>query len=806
MLRNYLLTTYRNMLRKPVFSLINISGLAIGMAAFMMIVLYVADELSYDRFHQKSDRIFRVTIHGVFANNVFNTTYTAAPLAQALISEFPEVEQVSRIMLRNQHSVAIGNQTFIEDQWLYADSTFFDVFSFGLIEGDPEKVLAEPRSLVLTESTARKWFGNESPIGKTIIDNNRHHYVVTGIMKDVPANAHFRFNVVASFTSLNWHNNSSWFNQSAQTYLVLREGTDAQELQTKLPDFLYRSINEQLKQFLGISVDEFAQSGQSYELRLQPVTEIHLNSQLEGELDNNGSMASVYLFSMIALFILLIACINFMNLSTARSAWRAKEVGIRKALGSNRADLIRQFLGESVLYAFVAALLAVILMELSMPYFNLITQKQLGFNLSNTIFFLPFLLLLVVFTGLLAGSYPAYYLSAFQPLEVLKGQQARGAGRNRLRSYLVLLQYSISIILLISTFVVYQQLQFVQDKNPGYQKENVVLIKRVHGLGDKLDVFKQDILSHPNILSASYALDMPGDDYSTNSVGVAGRPLEEVNIMAVLFADYDLEKVMGMNMAQGRWFSREFGTDTAVAVVNEAALRALSIKDFTTEKIVMHSTPPHPHWVLPIIGVVKDFHYESLHHGIRPMIILLRTEGWFNRMAVRISEGTYAESLEILERKWNGMETGQPFMYTSLDQNMEAFYRNDNRTQTLYAIFSMLAIFVASLGLFGLAAFTTESRTREISIRKVMGAGEKRIVVMLSVQFARWVLLANLLAWPLAWLLMDNWLNHFAYRINMPWMVFLIAALLTLLLAMLTVLYQAIKAARTNPAEALKYE
>jgi putative ABC transport system permease protein len=514
----------------------------------------------------------------------------------------------------------------------------------------------------------------------------------------------------------------------------------------------------------------------------------------------------VYLFTMIALFVLLIACINFMNLSTARSAWRAKEVGVRKALGSSRADLIRQFLGESVLYSLVSALLAVLLMEISMPYFNLITQKQLGFNLSNSVYFIPFLIGLVLFTGFLAGSYPAYYLSAFQPLQVLKGQLVRGFGRNRLRSYLVLIQYSISIILLISAFVVYKQLKFVQDKDPGYQKENVILIKRVHGLGDKLDVFKQNILSQPNILSASYSRDMPGDDFSTNSVGVAGRPLEEVNIMTLLFADYDLAQVMGLTLESGRWFSREFGTDTAVAIVNQAALRALSIQDFPNEKIVIHSTPPHPHGVFPIVGVVRDFHYESLHHGIKPMVIMMRTEGWFNRMAVRIKKGSYTESLSVLEKKWNEMETGQPFMYTSLDQNMEAFYRNDQRTQTLYTIFSMLAIFVASLGLFGLAAFTTESRTREISIRKVMGAGEKRIVLMLSVQFARWVLLANLIAWPLAWLLMDNWLNHFAYRINMPWMVFLIAALLTLLLAMLTVLYQAIKAARTNPAEALKYE
>jgi putative ABC transport system permease protein len=806
MLRNYLLTTYRNILRRPGFSLINISGLAIGLAACLIIMLYVFDELSFDRFHENADRIYRVTVHGKFGGNEFHSTYTPAPFAAALKQEFPEVEHVTRLLSGNQHSIREGENTWIEDRFLYADSSFFEVFSFKLIEGNPGKALVEPRSIVLTKSTAKRYFGDEDPMGKTIIENNIHYYTVTGIVEDAPANSHFKFNVVASFNSLAWHANTSWFNQSAHTYMVLAPGTNAAETEQKLDPLLYRNIREQMKDFLGISLEEFAESGQTYGYKLQPMMKIHLHSQLDGELEANGNITYVYLFSIIAVFILLIACINYMNLSTARSSSRAKEVGIRKVLGSSRGDLIRQFLGESVLFSLLAMILAVFLIEISLPFFNQIANKQLSLNFESSAVFLAIIPLFVILTGLIAGSYPAFYLSGYQPLQIIKGHLFKGVTKSQLRSLLVLLQYSVSIILLVSTFVVYLQLAFIQDKNMGYNKDSVIVIKRVHGLGKDLQVFKQNILQHPKVVNASYTRDLPGDDFSSNSIGVSGQPLEDVNLMMMMYADYDLIETLGMEMIEGRWFSKEYGTDSMAVILNETAARAVGITDFRQEKIIRHATPPNEHFISPIIGIVKDFHFESLHRGIRPMAIYLRNEGWFNRMAVKLKGTNYEESVNFLEEQWDEMNTGQPFEYTTLDANMEGFYENERKTRVLYTIFSMLALFVASLGLFGLAAYTTESRTKEISIRKVLGAGETGIVMMLSREFAKWVLMANIIAWPLAWVLMDNWLSNFAYRISMPWEVFIAASVITFFIALLTVFYQSLKAARTNPSEALNYE
>lgn len=807
MIRTYLLTAYRNMLRKPGFTFINVTGLAIGLAACIMILLYIADELGYDRFHEKSHRIYRISVHGIFGANEFHSTYTPAPLAGAMLTSFPEVEGITRLMLRPQRAVRIDDNIFIEDRFFYADSTFFEIFSFKLLEGDPNKVLSEPGSIVLTESTAKRYFGDEDPIGKTLIEDNRFHYIVTGIAADCPGNSHFKFNVLASFTTLPWHANPSWFNQSAQTYILLREDADVDQVSEKINPFLYDQIGEQLRQFMGITLEEFAEAGQSYGYELQPIERIHLHSNLDGEYEANGNITYVYLFSLIALFILLIACINFMNLSTARSATRAKEVGVRKVLGAHRSELIRQFLGESLLYSLIAMLLAIFLIEISLPAFNQLAHKSLSLSISNQWWFFAAIPVFIAATGLLAGSYPAFYLSAFQPLHVIKGQLYRGMTKSNFRNLLVLFQYSISIVLLIATFAIYKQLRYIQDKHPGYDKEQVVVVKRVNGLGAAMPSFKQRILGNPNILNASYSIDLPGDDYSSNSVGMAGRPLDEVNLVMIQRADYDFIETLGMRMADGRWFSSDYGTDTAVAIVNQTARYRLGINELEKERIIMHATPPDEPRVLPIIGVVEDFHFESLHRPIRTMAFLLLPEGsWANRLSVRVLPGKMRETIDYLEKEWYTMETGNPFEYKLLDSALEKFYDNDRRTRTIYSIFSLLALLVASLGLFGLAAYTTESRTREIGIRKVMGASDGTIVAILTSTFIKWVLLANVLAWPLAYLLIDNWLNNFAYRISIPWGTFVLSGLLTLSIALLTVLYQALKAARANPVEALKYE
>lgn len=808
MFKTYLITAYRNMLRKPGFTFINITGLAIGMAACILILMYIMDELSYDKFHEKSHRIYRVTTHGIFGPNEFHSTYTAAPLAAAMLDDFHEVENITRLMLRPQRSVYIDDErTFIEDLFFYADSSFFDIFSFTLLKGDPKTVLAGPGRIVLTESTAKRYFGDEDPIGEVITEDNRFQYMVTGIVQDPPDHSHVKFNVLASFTTLAWHANPSWFNQSAQTYILLREDADVNEFKPKLNPFLYRHIGDQLQQFIGITLDEFAASGQYYGYDLQSIERIHLHSNLDGEYEANGSITYVYLFSLIAIFILIIACINFMNLSTARSAGRAKEVGVRKVLGSHRGDLIKQFLSESILYSLIAMAIALFLIEISLPFFNQIALKQLHINSFSEGYFILAIPLIIVITGLLAGSYPAFYLSAYQPLQVIKGQLFRGMTKSRFRSLLVLFQYSVSIVLLSSTFIIYQQLEFVQNKNPGYEKDQVVVIKRVNGLGNGMPAFKNDILQNPDILSASYSIALPGDDYSSNSMGVAGRPLDEVNIVMMQFADYDFIETLGMQLAEGRWFSPSYRTDTAAVVLNQSAKWRMRIDDIEMNKIIRHATPPDEHIISPIIGVVEDFHYESLHRPIRPLALFLLPEGdWANRLSVKVQAGKIPQTIAFLEQEWYQMQSGQPFEYMLLEQSLERFYQNDKRTRTIYTIFSLLALFVASLGLFGLAAYTTESRTREIGIRKILGASEFGIVGLLSKEFAKWVLLANVIAWPVAYLLMDNWLNNFAYRIDIPWPVFLLSGLLTLVIAMLTVVYQAVKAARSNPVDAVKYE
>lgn len=796
------------MIRHKGFSFINIVGLAIGLAACIIILLFILDEISYDRFHEKAHRIHRITVHGVFGDNEFNSTYTPAPLARAMLSEFPEVEKITRLMLRPQRSVRIGDdKTFIEDRFFYADSSFFEIFSFKLIAGDPKRVLSESGNIVLTESTARRYFGDEDPVGKLLVEDNRFNYIVTGVVEDPPTNSHFRFNVLASFTTLPWHANPSWFNQSAQTYILLNESADFNAVKEKLNPFLYNQIGEQLRQFMGITLEEFAESGQSYGYDLQRITDIHLHSNLDGEYEANGSITYVYLFSLIAVFILLIACINFMNLSTARSANRAKEVGVRKVLGSNRSDLIRQFLAEALVYTTLAMIIAILLIELSLPFFNQIAEKQLSLSINNEWYIILLIPGFILLTSLLAGSYPAFYLSSFQPLKVIKGQLARGMTKSKFRSILVLFQYSVSIVLLIATFIIFRQLQFIQGKNMGYDKENVIVIKRVNGLNTGMPVFKNNILQNPDILKASYSIDLPGDDFSSNSMGVAGRPLDEVNIVMMMYADYDFIETLGMHMAEGHYYRRGYSGDSAGVVLNQTAIRRLGIHDFETDRIIRHATPPNEHTTHRVIGVVDDFHYESLHRTIRPMAIFLLPEGnWANRLSVRVQQNKVAETIKFLEQQWIAMDSGQPFEYTMLDSTIDKFYKNDRQTRIIYTSFSILALFVASLGLFGLAAFTTENRTKEIGIRKVHGASVGSIVIMLSKEFTRWVLLANIIAWPVAYFLADNWLDNFAYRIEIPLLSFLLAGMLALTIAVITVSSLAYKAATANPVEALKYE
>lgn len=805
MLKHFLMIGNRLMLRRKVFTLINIFGLAIGLASCLIIMLRVSDELSYDRFHKGSDSIYRVTVFGKFDKLNFRTVYTPAPLPKALLEEFPQIGHATRLIIRPQHSLRRleGGESLIEDHFAYADSSFFDVFSFRMLEGDPRTALSKPKSIVLTQSAARRWFGNENPMGKVLVENQMHHYTVTGIMADVPKNSHMHFNMVASFVSIPYHSETSWLMQGSLTYFKLKPNQSIEPVNDSLQSFLMRHIEDEIRRSLGLDIDQFKASGQDYRYELQKLTDIHLHSNLDGELAPNGNITRVWLFSAIAVIILLLACINFMNLSTAKAAARSREVGIRKVLGSYRTELVLQFLFETLLYVLIALALALLMVELAMPWFNAVSAKQLTVAMMFKGYF-PFLILvMVVLCTVTAGFYPSVYLSAFEPAQVLKGQLLPRSGRAGLRRMLVVFQFTAAIVLIISTLVVYRQIEFIRNKDMGFQLHDVLVVKRVHGLGQNLDAYRDKVMKVDGVRQAGYALNLPGDELSTNSVGIEGRPVDQVNLMALMMADYNLAEALKLRIAHGRWFSTEEPSDSIAIVVNMAALRQLRIDDWQHQKIVVHGFKPKSY---SILGVVEDFHFESLHKDIKPIGILLRTNNWMNRLAVNVDRGRMPYVLEQVRSLWDGMETGQPFEFTTLDSQISSYYSGEKTTGTIYTTFSALALIIAALGLFGLATHTIESRTRELGIRKILGASDGYIVRMLLLEFTRWVLFAALLAWPLAWWMMNRWLEGFAYHIHLSLNEFLLATVLTWGVAFLSVVFQSARASKLNPVEAIKYQ
>lgn len=808
MLKHFILIGVRLMLRRRVFALITILGLATGLASGLIILLWVANELSYDRFHDGSDRIYRVTVFGQFDELNFHTVYTPAPLSEALLKEFPQIDHATRLLIRPQHSLRRleSDESLIEDFFGYADSSFFDVFSFKLLEGNPATALARPKSIVLTESAARRWFGDQNPLGKVLVENQTHHYTVTGIMADLPTNSHMRFNVLASLTSLPYHKQTSWLMHGSLTYFKLKEGMTIDAVCDSLQPFLFRNIKDEIEQSLGLELEQFEAKGQEYRYELQKLTDIHLQSNLDGELERNGSITRVWLFSAIALIILLLACINFMNLSTAKAATRAREVGIRKVMGSYRNELVLQFLLETLLYVLLALSLALLMVELAMPWFNEISGKQLTVTLLFKGFFPLVLLAIVGVSTLAAGFYPSVYLSDFQPAQVLKGQVLPRNGMVGLRRLLVVFQFSSAIVLIISTLVVFRQLAFVNNKDLGFQLHDVLVVKRVHSLGNNLEAYRNKVLQIKGVNQAGYALNLPGDEFFSNSMGVEGQPLDQVSILSFMMADYHLADALKIRLTEGRWFEPDSLSDTAAIVINRAALNKLQLNDWQKERIALHGAKNTGKQVYRIIGIIEDFHFESLHKSVKPFGILLRTNNGMNRLAVNVEPGQMPYVLEQVRNLWDEFETGQPFEYTVLDTQIGSLYRGEETIGVIYTSFSALALLIAALGLFGLSAHTIESRTRELGLRKILGAGSGHIVRLLFFEFTRWVFYASVLAWPLAWWMMDRWLRGFAYHVQLSPVEFVLATIITLSVAFVSVLYQSIKASRLNPIEAIQYQ
>lgn len=790
------------MLRQKAYSAINITGLSLGIAASLLIILYVADEMSFDKFQKDGERTHRVGFLGKLQGNEFVMATSPAPVAEALTNEVPEVESAVRFGIWRHMPVAYEDKVLTEEYFLVADSNFFEFFSFPLVEGDARTALQGVNKIVITESAAKRYFGDENPIGKMILKGSEKTALeVTAIAKDAPPNSHIQFAMILSGESWEYlRKDHQWTSNNLYTYFKVHPGSDVQKIKKQIDVLVEKNMGAELEKILGLSFKQFKEAGNNVGLFTQPMMDIHLKSDHREEITPNGNIQYLYIFAAISAFIILIACINFMNLSTARSANRAKEVGVRKTIGAMRSRLIGQFLSESMLYSFISTTLAMVIIVVSLTPFNTLSGKALTLSLFANPLVIAGLIAFALFIGLIAGSYPAFYLTSFQPVQVLKGKIRSGFKNSGLRNGLVVFQFMISISLILGSMVVYKQLKYMQNKNMGFDKENVVRLLHTSSLNKNGKAFKNELITHPEFKGASFASALPPHIGWSNAWRKGGT--EQDYLFQVMMVDHDHLDAMKYTMAQGRFFSRDFPTDSAAVIINEAAYHQMGLTSFENQIIYNYSgekpTPMH------VIGVLKDFNFESLHNAVKPMAVLLGGEPQ-GVMAIRLSAGNTPEQIQLLESIWKKYSS-DAFEYTFLDQDFDSLFRAEQRISHIILIFTILTISIACLGLFGLATFVGEQRAKEISIRKVMGASMMQVMGLLFKDFTLLIIIAFFIAAPLGWYLMTNWLDGFAYRVNVDAWIIILSGLASLLIATFTISFQSIKAARENPVKALKNE
>lgn len=802
MLKNYFKIAYRSLLKHKGYTFINLIGLAVGMACCLFIAFYVQDELSYDRYHENADRIYRI-LHADLdteASGKGNAptpqdywVWGNAPVGPALASDFAEIEHIVRFTHPYNMLFEYKDKRFQEDQVLFMDSTVFEVFSWKLLAGNPDKALVAPNSIVLTKSVAEKYFGNANPIGETVRVDNETLYTVTGVMEDVPGNTHFTFDVLLSMSTMReWNPRifEEWGYVDFYTYFTLAEGVDIASLQGKVPAFLQR--HGKVK---------------DYTIAFEPMTEAYLHSQASSQPGPTGSLSNVYIFSSIAVFILLLACINFMNLSTARSMERAKEVGVRKVIGAGRSGLIYQFLAESILLSLLAAILALIFVSLAIPAFQTLSGKAFGFEMlfSGNVLLLFFFATLLV--GVLAGSYPAWVLSRFRPALVLKGIFSSSSSGITLRKGLVVFQFSLSMALIAGTAIVFTQLDYLRNKDLGFRQEQVLVVEYGYDwmVNQKMEPLKKTLGEHPDVRSVSASRFVPGDfrvSAGTNLQSPAGEM--KLSIMHIYEIDNDFIPLYEIEMAAGRAFSPDFPADTASALIlNEAATKLYGYAnpaDAVGKRFSQWGREG------TVVGVVKDFNYQSLHNTVEPLSLRLSPTGANTRLSLHIQSDNLSETIAELEQLWSQVVPHRPFSYSFLNESFNQQYQADLRFGQVFGVFAGMAIFIACLGLFGLATYTAQKRTKEIGIRKVLGASVTSIVSLLSKDFLKLVLVAALIALPVGWYAMHQWLQDFPYRIDMPLWVFMVSGIVAVVVAFLTISFQAVKAATSNPVNNLRTE
>ncbi|MBO9203017.1 MULTISPECIES: ABC transporter permease [Niastella] len=803
MIRNYFKTACRSLKRNKGFTFLNILGLTIGLAVCLLIVFYVLDETSYDRYNSNGKRIYRVNTDTKFNTSVTSSANTAPKVAEALRLNFPEIEKTVRLLPDEGVRFQKGDELVVEKNALYCDPTVFDIFTLPMLEGDPHTALTEPHTVVISERMAEKYFNTTHVLGRVLVrvgDNNRNSNLkITGVIKDLPVQSHFEADVLESMISDPLASNE---NLAAifpfHTYLLLKPHTDHKALEAKFPAFL--------KKYLDF-IEEMEKQGDYIKLNLTPLFDIHLQSNRSNELGANGNIQYIYIYSGVALFILLLACINFMNLSTAHSANRAKEVGVRKVLGSSRMGLVLQFISESMLMSFFATVAAILLAWALLPFFNQISGKTLALTSSTFVWLLPAITGITLVVGLLAGSYPAFFLSAFMPVKVLKGKTAAGIKGNGLRSLLVIFQFSISIFLIIGTLIIYNQLNYMQHKSLGFNRKQVLLVKQMNVLNKQANVFKQEMLNLPGVTSATLSSFMPTAHRRWSNYVTANNNVHQTEFWPV---DEDYLRTLNISLDNGRDFNPALSSDSSAVIINQTAARSMGFAGDAIDKTIAYGTNQKQYH---IIGVVKDFNFNSLRDNITPVVLTMTTP--FERkkqgdgpdvLAIKLNTGELPVLMSLIEKKWKAFSKDQAFDYSFMDEDFDGLYRAEQRTGKIAILFTTLAIFIACLGLFGLAAYTAEQRTREIGIRKVLGANVADLVTMLAANFMKLVFIAFLVAVPLAWLFMNKWLQGFAYRESISWWVFITAGLGAFLLALVTIISQFIRAAIVNPVQSLKVE
>ena len=812
MFKNIIKIAIRNLIRQPGYTFINVLGLAIGLACSILILLYVINELTYDRFHQKADRIYRIGVRGQMPGNELNQAVTAAPMMEALLNDYPEVEMVCRIAEFGGWLLTFGDKKFTETEetFKFADSTFFELFDFKLLRGDPKAVLSRPRTLVMTETAARKYFGDEDPVGKTLsIEQDTIIYEVTGLMEDVPVNSHFHFDLLGAMTTIRQSRSTNWVNHNYYTYIVLAPGTDIDFFTGQMRNMVTKYVGPQIEQFLGINLEQFEAAGNSFGYFLQPLKDIHLHSHLQVEIESNGNPAYVYIFSIIAVLTLIIACINFMNLSTARATTRAREVGLRKVAGSHRSYLIGQFLTESVFLSLLSLIIAVILVYLLLPQYNNLIRLNLDFDIFRNFYIIPLLILLAIIVGLLAGTYPSFVLASFNPVTVLKGELFKGSGKSLLRSILVVIQFTVAIAILMGTLVVYMQLNFMQKKDLGFKKDNVLVIRRSDALEDRIDAFKQELTKEAGIVSVGNSTHIPSTTFWNNVHWLEGQDRSVTYLVMTSFVSCGYAETLGLELKEGRFFSPSMPTDTFAVVINEATVRALDIKDPLKTRFINPGETPEEDEFLQVIGVVKDFHYESMHEEIHPMIFHFMPGNWEGYIVVRLSGGDIPKTINFVQKTREEFNQRYPFEYFWLDDEFGKLFEPERRTGQILLVFSLLAIFISCLGLLGLISYSATQRTKEIGIRKTTGASVGIIVFLLSRDTIKLLAISALFSIPV-YFVINRWLQNFAYRIDFNPALFalylVIITFLVLFIALLTVSYVSYTAASRNPAESLRVE